>query len=92
MRSSLPVKNKSGYLIYCGEVRETIKTSHPDIKSVEIVKKMGEGWKSLSEDKKKEYDTKAVQDKERFLKEKEEWRSLSKYLTFWNPFLNQPKP
>lgn len=73
MTSTLPVKNKSGYLIYCSEVRETIKASNPEIKSVEIVKKMGEGWKALSEGMKKEYEKKASADKERFLAEKEAW-------------------
>lgn len=73
MTSTLPVKNKSGYLIYCSEVRETIKASNPEIKSVEIVKKMGEGWKALSDDKKKDYEKKASADKERFLAEKEAW-------------------
>jgi hypothetical protein len=73
MTSTLPVKNKSGYLIYCSEVRETIKASNPEIKSVEIVKKMGDGWRTLSDDKKKDYEKKALVDKERFLAEKEAW-------------------
>jgi hypothetical protein len=73
MTSTLPVKNKSGYLIYCSEVRETIKASNPEIKSVEIVKKMGDGWRTLSDDKKKDYEKKALADKERFLAEKEAW-------------------
>jgi hypothetical protein len=77
MASSLPIKNKSGYLLYCGDVRETIKSNHPEIKSVEIVKKMGEGWKALSDGQKKEYETKAAQDKERFLKEKEQWTAAN---------------
>ena len=77
MASSLPIKNKSGYLIYCGDVRETIQSSHPDIKSVEIVKKMGVGWKALSDVQRKEYETRASQDKERFLREKEEWTAAN---------------
>lgn len=71
--SSVPIKNKSGYLHYCSDVRETIKASNPEIKSVEIVKRMGEGWRNLGEDKKKEYEDRAVADKERFLKEKDAW-------------------
>jgi len=71
--SSLPIKNKSGYLLYCSDVRETIKAGNPEIKSVEIVKRMGEGWRNLADDKKKGYEDRAVLDKERFLKEKEAW-------------------
>jgi hypothetical protein len=71
--SSVPIKNKSGYLLYCSDVRETIKSSNPEIKSVEIVKRMGEGWRNLADDKKKDYEDRAIVDKERFLKEKEAW-------------------
>ena len=71
--SSVPIKNKSGYLLYCSDVRELIKASNPEIKSVEIVKRMGEGWRNLADDKKKDYEDRAVVDKERFLKEKEAW-------------------
>lgn len=71
--SSVPIKNKSGYLLYCSDVRETIKASNPEIKSVEIVKRMGEGWRNLADDKKKGYEDRAIVDKERFLKEKEAW-------------------
>ena len=73
MTTELPIKNKSGYLHYCSDVRETIKKNEPDIKSVDIIKKMGQGWKSLSQEEVKKYETKAAADKERFLREKQEW-------------------
>lgn len=73
MTTALPLKNKSGYLHYCSDVRPTIQKAFPDIKSVDIVKKQGDGWKSLSAEDKQKYDEKAKVDKERYLKEKDEW-------------------
>lgn len=73
MTTELPIKNKSGYLHYCSDVRETIKKNEPEIKSVDIIKKMGQGWKSLSPEEVKKYETRAAADKERFLREKQEW-------------------
>jgi len=49
MTTALPQKNQSAYLHYCSEVRASIQQNNPGIKSVDIVKKQGEGWKSLSE-------------------------------------------
>ena len=73
MTTALPLKNKSGYLHYCADVRSTIVKSNEGIKSVDIVKKMGEGWKALSDGEKQKYEKRAVDDKERYLKEKDEW-------------------
>lgn len=71
--AELPLKNKSGYLHYCADVRPTIVKSNDGIKSVDIVKKMGEGWKALSDGEKQKYEKRASDDKERYLKEKEQW-------------------
>jgi hypothetical protein len=73
MTTVLPLKNKSGYLHYCSDVRPTIQKAFPDIKSVDIVKKQGDGWKTLSAENKQKYEEKAKVDKERYLKEKDEW-------------------
>lgn len=73
MTTALPLKNKSGYLHYCADVRSTIVKSNEGIKSVDIVKKMGEGWKALSDGEKQKYEKRAVDDKERYVKEKDEW-------------------
>jgi hypothetical protein len=73
MTTALPLKNKSGYLHYCSDIRPVIRKSFPDIKSVDIVKKQGDGWKNLSDEEKYKYEEKAKVDKERYLKEKDEW-------------------
>jgi hypothetical protein len=73
MTTVLPLKNKSGYLHYCSDVRPTIQKAFPDIKSVDIVKKQGDGWKTLSAEDKQKYEERAKVDKERYLKEKDEW-------------------
>lgn len=71
--TSVIVKNKSGYLLFCDDVRESIKKENPEIKSVDVVKKMGDGWRNLPSDQKEAYQQKATVDKERYLKEKEQW-------------------
>ena len=73
MTTALPLKNKSGYLHYCSDVRSTIEKTNPGIKSVDIVKKMGEGWKAISADEKLKYEKRASEDKERYLSQKSEW-------------------
>lgn len=75
MTTALPLKNKSGYLHYCSDVRSTIVKSNEGIKSVDIVKKMGEGWRALSDGEKQKYEKRAVDDKERYLKDKDEWNA-----------------
>jgi hypothetical protein len=73
MTTALPLKNQSAYLHYCSEVRASIQQNNPGIKSVDIVKKQGEGWKSLSVADKQKYEEIAKTDKERYLKEKSDW-------------------
>lgn len=73
MTTALPLKNQSAYLHYCSEVRASIQQNNPGIKSVDIVKKQGEGWKSLSVADKQKYEEIAKVDKERYLKEKSDW-------------------
>ena len=73
MTTALPQKNQSAYLHYCSVVRASIQLNNPGIKSVEIVKKQGEGWKNLSVNEKQKFEETAKVDKERYLKEKDEW-------------------
>lgn len=73
MTTALPLKNQSAYLHFCSEVRASIQQNNPGIKSVDIVKKQGEGWKSLSVADKQKYEEIAKVDKERYLKEKSDW-------------------
>ena len=47
-----PKKPKSGYMIYCQNVRNEIKGENPDKKMIEISKILGSTWKELAEEDK----------------------------------------
>jgi len=47
------------YAIYMKENRKKLKSEHPDMSFTEIAKKMGEKWRSLSQEEKNDYVVKA---------------------------------
>ena len=66
-------KNKSSYMFFCSDEREKVKEDHPEFNNKEIIVELGARWKLLKEENQerlKHYETLALEDKERFLKEK----------------------
>jgi len=63
-------KNLSGYIIFCKDVRETVKTENPELNNKQIMTEMGNRWKNADENTKKKYEVLASEDKERYLREK----------------------
>lgn len=63
-------KNLSGYIIFCKDVRETVKTENPALNNKQIMTEMGSRWKNADEGTKKKYEDLASADKERYLREK----------------------
>ena len=63
-------KNLSGYIIFCKDVRETVKTENPELNNKQIMTEMGARWKNADENTKKKYEVLASADKERYLREK----------------------
>jgi hypothetical protein len=83
----------SAYLFYCLDVRSTVKDANPESKSTEITKLIGNMWKGLTDVEKEPYLKKASEDRDRFLKEKQEAnaskiqkpkRPLTAYMVFSN--------
>jgi len=70
---NMPKRNKSAYFFFCDEKRPEMKAKYPDYKVTELAKKLGEAWKALDEDDKKEYNESAKKDKERYEKQKKEY-------------------
>jgi len=68
--ASAPKKPQSAFILFSASAREQLKKDEPDIKQSEILKKIGAQWKALSEEEKKEWEDKAVADKERYQQEK----------------------
>jgi hypothetical protein len=50
-----PKKPLTGYMTFCQEERENIKSENPEMKAKEIMSELGNRWKSLSEAEKKKY-------------------------------------
>lgn len=59
-KSSAPVAN--GYIKFCSTVRARVKTENPELGPKDIMKKIGEMWKILSQEEKDGYKNKALVD------------------------------
>ncbi len=56
---------KTAYIIFSSSMRAKVKEENPDIDAKEIVSKLAEMWKALSEEEKIEWNEKADEDKKR---------------------------
>jgi len=64
-----PKGAKNAYIFFCNDARAEVKKENPEMKSTEIVKKMGEMWKEISTKKKAVYQEMASDDKKRYAEE-----------------------
>lgn len=48
-----PKRNKSAYLFFCDDKRDSVKKSNPDLKMTEVSKKLAELWRALGDSDKK---------------------------------------
>jgi hypothetical protein len=67
-------KNKSSYMFFCIEERDTIKKDRPELNNKELVTELARRWgvvKELEHERLKGFQELAKADKERYLKEKE---------------------
>jgi len=69
-----PKRSPSAYLIYGQRVREKVKGEHPDAKSSEIMKIIGQMWQKLSEEEKKPYNDEAATAKAKYDVAKQEYK------------------
>jgi len=68
-----PKRPMSSYLIYAGEQRPVITTSHPDWKQKEIMKEIAVMWKALPADQLAVYAEKAKEKKAEYMVKLAEW-------------------
>eukprot|EP01135_Chromosphaera_perkinsii_P000449 Nk52_evm3s96 gene=Nk52_evmTU3s96 len=50
-----PKKPLTSYIIYCNENRAKVKEANPKLSQTELMKKLSEGWKAISEEEKAKY-------------------------------------
>lgn len=54
-----PKRAPSAYIIFCSEMRSTVKDEYPDLGPKDITKKLGELWRELDDDSKADYSSKS---------------------------------
>ena len=67
-----PKRGKSGYLFFCAEYREKMKSSNPDLSVKDIVSKLGILWKQLKESNSsevKKFEKMSLDDRNRYKNE-----------------------
>ncbi len=65
-----PKRASSAYIWFSKENRERVKKENPDITSQDIMKKLGEEWRKLTDKGKKKYAALAAKDDVRYKKDK----------------------
>jgi high mobility group protein B2 len=69
-----PKRNMSAYFLYSIDTRPAVKSENPDASFGDIARMISSNFKSLSEDERKVWDEKAVEDKERYEREMNHYR------------------
>merc|ERR1740124_842400 len=64
-----PKKPKGAYFCYAMSERAAVQEANADTAAKDVTKLLGEGWKALSEEDKKQWEVAATADKERYLNE-----------------------
>jgi len=64
-----PKRPRSAYILFCTKQRSHTKADNPNDKPSELMKKMGDLWKNMTDDDKVPYEEEAKHDKERYQNE-----------------------
>ncbi|EGD83446.1 hypothetical protein PTSG_04053 [Salpingoeca rosetta] len=68
-----PKKAKTAYALWSSSARSKLKEQHPDLSFGELSKKLGQAWQDLADEDKAEWNEKAKEDRQRYLKEKKKF-------------------
>merc|ERR1719161_2601512 len=85
-----PQKPQSGFMLFSNAERPRVmekekadcETKGEKLEVSKVAKKLGEMWKDLPEAQKKEYNDKALKDKEAYVAAEEAWKKTDKYKEF----------
>ena len=72
---NLPKRATSAFMFYSAKIRPIIKEENPDIKFTEMGKVIGEKWRELSAEDKKEFEVMANKDKQRYSDEMAKYKA-----------------
>jgi len=72
-----PKRGLSAWIIYTNEMRTKFKADNPEKSTTELTTLMSQEWRNMTDEDKKKYIDLAEVDKQRYMKEKEEYDSNS---------------
>ena len=72
-----PKRPRTAYIFFCEDQRVAVKAKTPTMSQTELMSKLGEMWKALTEKKKVKFNDMAVKDKARYETAIAEYRSSS---------------
>ena len=64
----------SPFLFFSNEKRNQLRTEHPELKMTDISSKLGELWRSMSDDERAPYVEKSKEDRDRYKSQQNEFR------------------
>ena len=64
-----PTKPRSAYILFCNDERANVVRDNPDISATDVLKKLGQRWRQLSDKDKAHYHEGYAKDRERYARE-----------------------
>jgi hypothetical protein len=87
-----PKRARGSYVFFTNHIRPLIMKEKPDTKFVELGAIMGERWRNISKEEKAKYEEMALEDRNRFNKEMEEYNATQAELAHENAHHNASMP
>lgn len=68
-----PKKPATSFVLFSNTMREQVKQDHPGLSFTELGRKLGEMWREMDPNIRKDYEDRATAAKDRYLEEKKAW-------------------
>ncbi|XP_065884998.1 high mobility group protein 20A-like [Dysidea avara] len=72
----------SAYLLFCQQKRDKLRLDHPTMTFLDITKELGQQWTQLEEEERRHFYAEAEKDRERYIKEFQEYQRSEAYREF----------
>jgi hypothetical protein len=87
-----PKRARGSYVFFTNHIRPQIMKEKPDTKFVELGAIMGQRWRNISKEEKAKYEEMALEDRNRFNKEMEEYNAKQAEIAAENASMPQAAP
>lgn len=68
-----PKKPATSFVLFSNTVREEVKAANPGLSFTDIGRKLGEMWREMDPNVRKDYEKRATDAKDRYMEEKKAW-------------------